>query len=112
MDKPDRSTNARRSFSFLLLSLCTSLSAPRHQGAQSLAVSHYKRLRIKTVQHETLSHFILNRGSTFSTANNGDLGMIQEALEASQIYQDNGMEVRCSLFFGWCWGCPLEPTEC
>lgn len=35
----------------------------------------------------------MDRATTWSAANDGDLGMIQEALDASQIYQDNTIEV-------------------
>lgn len=58
-------------------------------GAYSLALQHYKKLNVKSVQNDTLSHFLLSRGSSFSLANNGDLSVIQEALQASQIYQEN-----------------------
>lgn len=65
-------------------------------GAQPLALKHYKHLRIRSLQHETLSHFIMDRVTSWSCANDGDLRMIHEALEASQIYQDNTLEVRVS----------------
>lgn len=39
----------------------------------------------------------MDRATTWSAANDGDLGMIQEALDASQIYQDNTIEVRIFL---------------
>ncbi|KAF8325563.1 N-acetyltransferase B complex non catalytic subunit-domain-containing protein [Cantharellus anzutake] len=58
-------------------------------GAYSLAVQHYKKLDIKSVQNETLSHFILSRATSFSLANNGDLSVLEEAVLASQIYQEN-----------------------
>ena len=62
-------------------------------GAHSLAKQHYKQLRVRSLQHETLSHLIMDRATTWCIANDGDLGMIQEALEANQIYQDNIVEV-------------------
>lgn len=62
-------------------------------GALSLARQHYQKLNVRTLQHETLSHFILERGTSLSTVNDGDLAMIQEALDASTIYQENTNEV-------------------
>ncbi|KAJ6596969.1 actin cytoskeleton organization protein [Mycena vulgaris] len=58
-------------------------------GAPSMALEHYRIMQIKQVQHDTLSHFILSRASTFSLAASGDLTFATECLEASQIYLSN-----------------------
>ncbi|KAJ7774501.1 actin cytoskeleton organization protein [Mycena maculata] len=58
-------------------------------GAPSMALEHYRIMQIKQVQHDTLSHFILSRASTFSLASSGDLTFSTECLEASQIYNSN-----------------------
>lgn len=60
-------------------------------------MTHYRALEIKQVQSDTLSHLVLARSTTFSLAAHGDLGMISECLDASQIYQNNTVEV-CFLF--------------
>jgi hypothetical protein len=36
----------------------------------------------------------MERATTWSVANDGDFQMIQEALDSSQIYQENNVEVR------------------
>ncbi|KAF5377028.1 hypothetical protein D9757_007708 [Collybiopsis confluens] len=61
-------------------------------GAPAVASDHYHLLRIKQVQNDTLSHFILSRCSTFSLAASGDLTFSSECLEASQIYISNSQE--------------------
>ncbi|KAJ7940559.1 actin cytoskeleton organization protein [Mycena leptocephala] len=58
-------------------------------GAPSMALEHYRIMQIKQVQHDTLSHFILSRASTFSLAASGDLTFATECLESSQIYISN-----------------------
>ncbi|KAJ7449885.1 actin cytoskeleton organization protein [Mycena latifolia] len=58
-------------------------------GAPSAALEHYRVMQIKQVQHDTLSHFILSRASTFSLAASGDLTFATECLESSQIYISN-----------------------
>jgi len=62
-------------------------------GAPSLALEHYRAMHVKQVQHETLSHFILSRASTFSLAATGDLTFATECLESTQIYLSNSQEV-------------------
>ncbi|KAJ4487875.1 actin cytoskeleton organization protein [Lentinula aciculospora] len=61
-------------------------------GAPSAALEHYRLLRVKQVQNDTLSHFILSRCSTFSLAASGDLTFTSECLESSQIYVSNSQE--------------------
>ncbi|KAJ2932908.1 hypothetical protein H1R20_g4212, partial [Candolleomyces eurysporus] len=61
-------------------------------GAPSLALEHYRALRIKQVQHDTLSHLILSRASTFSLASTGDITYSTECIEASHIYLNNSQE--------------------
>ncbi|KAJ3842483.1 actin cytoskeleton organization protein [Lentinula raphanica] len=61
-------------------------------GAPSSALEHYRLLRVKQVQNDTLSHFLLSRCSTFSLASSGDLTYISECLESSQIYVSNSQE--------------------
>ncbi|KAG8881321.1 hypothetical protein FRB97_009663 [Tulasnella sp. 331] len=58
-------------------------------GANAPAVNHYHLLDIKLVQCDTLSHLILSRGSTFSLAAVGEIGMMQECITASEIYNSN-----------------------
>jgi N-terminal acetyltransferase B complex non-catalytic subunit len=75
----------------------TTLSFPNKSyfvGAPSLALEHYRAMQIKQVQHDTLSHFILSRASTFSLAAMGDLTLVTECLESSQIYLSNSHEVK------------------
>ncbi|KAF8238594.1 actin cytoskeleton organization protein [Tricholoma matsutake] len=61
-------------------------------GAPSLALEHYRAMNVKQIQHETLSHFILSRASTFSLAATGDLTFATECLESAQIYLSNSQE--------------------
>lgn len=62
-------------------------------GTPSLALEHYRAMGIKQVQNDTLSHLLLSRSSTFSSAPTGDLSYISECLEATQIYLSNSQEV-------------------
>ena len=62
-------------------------------GAPSSALEHYRAMHIKQVQHDTLSHLILSRASTFSLASTGDLTLASECLESTQIYLSNSQEV-------------------
>ncbi|KAF8965269.1 actin cytoskeleton organization protein [Flammula alnicola] len=61
-------------------------------GAPALALEHYRVMQIKQVQHDTLSHLILSRASTFSLASTGDLTLATECLESTQIYLSNSQE--------------------
>lgn len=61
-------------------------------GAPSLALEHYRAMHVKQVQHDTLSHLILSRASTFSLAAMGDLTLATECLESTQIYLSNSQE--------------------
>ncbi|KAH8116753.1 actin cytoskeleton organization protein [Phellopilus nigrolimitatus] len=61
-------------------------------SAPSLALQHYRAMRVKQVQNDTLSHFVLARAATFSLAAGGDLTLTQECVEASQIYATNSSE--------------------
>ncbi|KAH9946109.1 N-acetyltransferase B complex non catalytic subunit-domain-containing protein [Epithele typhae] len=61
-------------------------------GAPSLAVEHYRGIKVKQVQNDTLSHFILSRASTFSLSSIGDLTFTTECLESSRIYLSNSEE--------------------
>lgn len=49
------------------------------------------------VQTDTLSHFVLARGSMFSLAGAGELDYIAEATAAGHIYASNTSEVRTAL---------------
>lgn len=73
--------------------LCAYFLASLLTGAPSLALDHYRGLRLKQIQNDTLSHFMLSRVSTFSLSSIGDLTMITEALEATQIHLSNTQEV-------------------
>ncbi|CAE6516858.1 unnamed protein product [Rhizoctonia solani] len=59
-------------------------------GAPTLAHEHYKGLRVKQTQHDTLSHLVLARASTFCLA--GDSELVGECIESSQIYTANVQE--------------------
>ncbi|KAF8350644.1 actin cytoskeleton organization protein [Amanita rubescens] len=61
-------------------------------GASSLALEHYRALHVKQIQHDTLSHLVLSRASTFSLSSVGDLTLASECLEATQIYISNSQE--------------------
>ncbi|KAF9464770.1 N-acetyltransferase B complex non catalytic subunit-domain-containing protein [Collybia nuda] len=61
-------------------------------GAPSMALEHYRIMQIKQIQHDTLSHLILSRASTFSLAATGDLTLATECLESTQIYLSNSQE--------------------
>ncbi|KAF7304820.1 Actin cytoskeleton organization protein [Mycena kentingensis (nom. inval.)] len=58
-------------------------------GAPGAALEQYRAVQIKQIQHDTLSHFLLSRCSTFSLAAAGDITYHTEGLEASQIYLTN-----------------------
>ena len=66
-------------------------------AAPSLALQHYRAMNVKSVQNDTLSHYVLSHASTFSLASNGDITFTQECVEASQIYMANSSEVGCSV---------------
>ncbi|KAG9120166.1 hypothetical protein FRC07_004447 [Ceratobasidium sp. 392] len=59
-------------------------------GAPTLAHDHYKGLRIKQMQSDSLSHLVLARASTFCLA--GDSELVAECVESSQIYTANVQE--------------------
>jgi N-terminal acetyltransferase B complex non-catalytic subunit len=61
-------------------------------AAPSQALEHYRALRVKQIQNDTLSHYILTRCSTFSLGGTGDLTFATECLEASNIYINNSHE--------------------
>lgn len=74
---------------FLLLRMYRLLGAP------SLAMTHYRQANLKGIQHDTLSHNILNRAADFSLGSSGDLTFINECIEASTLYSVNSSDVRC-----------------
>ncbi|EJD43211.1 hypothetical protein AURDEDRAFT_114786 [Auricularia subglabra TFB-10046 SS5] len=61
-------------------------------GAGAPALAHYRLLGAKQVQTDTLAHFVLARGATFSLAADGDLSMLGEAADAGVIYLANSAE--------------------
>ncbi|PAV24074.1 actin cytoskeleton organization [Pyrrhoderma noxium] len=61
-------------------------------SSPSLALEHYRAMRIKQIQTDTLSHFLLARASTYSLAAAGDLTLTQECVEASHIYVSNSQD--------------------
>ncbi|KAK0228730.1 actin cytoskeleton organization protein [Armillaria fumosa] len=61
-------------------------------GAPSLALEHYRAMRIKQIQNDTLSHFLFSRSSIFSLAPSGDLTLMSEYIEASQVYINNSQD--------------------
>ncbi|KIO20263.1 hypothetical protein M407DRAFT_30110 [Tulasnella calospora MUT 4182] len=61
-------------------------------AANGPALSHYRTMDVKQVQTDTLSHLILSRGSTYSLAPVGDVGMTQECITASDIYNQNSSD--------------------
>jgi N-terminal acetyltransferase B complex non-catalytic subunit len=62
-------------------------------GASSLALQNYTMANVKSVQCDTLSHHVLSRASTFSLGCAGDLSLINECVESSQVYSVNGVDV-------------------
>ncbi|KAG8964769.1 hypothetical protein FRC03_001380 [Tulasnella sp. 419] len=79
------SSRSKQNYQFRVLAI----RLYRLLGANGPALDHYRLLDIKQVQTDTLSHLILSRGSTFSLATNGDIGMMTECINASDIYQQN-----------------------
>jgi N-terminal acetyltransferase B complex non-catalytic subunit len=71
-------------------------------GAPALVVEHYRGMRIKQVQHDTLSYLLLSRASTFSLASTGDLTFPTECLESTQVYLSNSQEVLLFLRLNFC----------
>ncbi|OCB92030.1 actin cytoskeleton organization protein [Sanghuangporus baumii] len=61
-------------------------------SAPALALQHYRAMRIKQMQSDTLSHFLLARASTYSLAASGDLTLTTECVEASNIYASNSQD--------------------
>ncbi|KAL5489723.1 MDM20 [Sanghuangporus weigelae] len=61
-------------------------------SAPALALQHYRAMRIKQVQTDTLSHFLLARASTYSLVASGDLTLTTECVEASNIYASNSQD--------------------
>ena len=72
----------------LLIRLNRLLAAP------SLAVQHYHNANLKGIQSDTLGHHLLSRAHTFALGSAGDIGLINECVEASQVYTVNQNEVR------------------
>jgi N-terminal acetyltransferase B complex non-catalytic subunit len=62
-------------------------------AAPSLAMQHYGLANLKSIQFDTLSHHVLSRASTFSLGCIGDLTLVNECVESSQIYSVNGVDV-------------------
>ncbi|KAG5727952.1 N-alpha-acetyltransferase 25, NatB auxiliary subunit [Termitomyces sp. T112] len=81
-------TRSKQSFQSRL----TLIRLYRLLGAPSLALDHYRAMGVKQVQNDTLSHFLLSRASTFSLASIGDLTLVTECLESTQIYLSNSQE--------------------
>jgi N-terminal acetyltransferase B complex non-catalytic subunit len=63
-------------------------------AAPSLAVQHYHNANLKGIQSDTLGHHLLSRAHTFALGSAGDIGLINECVEASQVYTINQNEVR------------------
>lgn len=66
-----------------------------------MALEHYRIMHIKQVEHDTLSHFVLSRSSTFSLAASGDLTLATECIESSQIYISNTQDVGVFISIPW-----------
>ncbi|KAG9029127.1 hypothetical protein FS842_004654 [Serendipita sp. 407] len=62
-------------------------------GSSGLAMQNFTMANLKSIQFDTLSHHILDRASTFSLASVGDLTLVNECVESSQIYGIHGNEV-------------------
>lgn len=58
-------------------------------AAPTPALEHYRALRVKQIQNDTLSHMVLSRASAFSLSGSGDLTFLSECIEANQIYVSN-----------------------
>lgn len=61
-------------------------------GAPQLALDHYRLLKVKQVQNDTMSYLILSRAANFSLAATGDLTYVSECLESSHVYFSNSQE--------------------
>jgi N-terminal acetyltransferase B complex non-catalytic subunit len=70
-------------------------------GAPSLSSQHYGMANLKSIQFDTLSHHILTRASTFSLGSVGDLSLVNECVESSQIYHVSGAEVSSMSLFAY-----------
>lgn len=70
----------------LIVNIC------RHLGASSLALTHFRILGAKAIQHDTLSHLVLTRASTFAVASGTDAGVFEEALVAGKWYRSGENE--------------------
>ncbi|KAK7467226.1 mitochondrial distribution and morphology [Stygiomarasmius scandens] len=81
-------SNSKQSFQMRLILV----RLYRLLGAPSLALEHYRLMRIKQVQNDTLSHFLFSRTSAFSLGSTGDLTLSTECIEASQVYLTNSQE--------------------
>ncbi|KAG8813791.1 hypothetical protein FRC17_001430, partial [Serendipita sp. 399] len=62
-------------------------------GSSGLAMQNFTMANLKSIQFDTLSHHILDRASTFSLASMGDLTLVNECVESSQVYGIHGNEV-------------------
>lgn len=62
------------------------ISIYRLLGASSLALQHYKLLKIRAIQFDTLSHVVITRGATFATAGGigTDHGILGEIVPVDQ----------------------------
>jgi N-terminal acetyltransferase B complex non-catalytic subunit len=71
--------------------LCDSFS--RDYIDYSLAVQYHRLANLKSIQLDTLSHYVLSRASTLSMSRVGDVTLVNECVEISQIYSVNGVDV-------------------
>jgi N-terminal acetyltransferase B complex non-catalytic subunit len=59
----------------------------------SPTIQYYRLENLKSIQLDTLSHHVLSRASTLSMLRVGDLTLINECVESSQIHSVNGVDV-------------------
>lgn len=59
-------------------------------AAPSLSLTHYRTFGVKNVQHDTLSHLVVGRGSTFAIENAGKEGGVFEATTETEKWYNGG----------------------
>ncbi|KAM0753776.1 actin cytoskeleton organization protein [Meredithblackwellia eburnea MCA 4105] len=82
--------STRSKYKYQLRILLVNLT--RLLGASSLAHSHFKLLGTKSIQHDTLSHVVLGRASTFAVGGTSDQGVISETTIVQRWYKTGEQE--------------------
>ncbi|GAA5990947.1 hypothetical protein JCM5350_008289 [Sporobolomyces pararoseus] len=79
--------HALRSSKYKYQSRILLINIYRLLGASSLSLSHYRIFGVKNIQYDTLSHLILNRGSTFAIESGKEPGVHEEAVQTERWYK-------------------------